>query len=281
MRYAQPSFFDPGPDQPAPKPATDQLVRLRVLITVKAAPNPSMNYGETVCVAGLSVDPNRPGWIRLYPINFRVLTSNDQFKKYDIVAVDATPARQDQRRESWKPRMDTLLRERHLPPWQPRRQWLDPYVEDSMCRLFRTARQDPNAQSLALVSPREVDGLKIFPHPGWSSDEQRKIDAWANQPALFGDTDRTPLEAPRLRGAYRYRCHDRHCRGHEQGVLDWEFVALQRRLSHLSDADLAEELKQKFLTIMCDQRDTALYVGNQAKRTHVFSVLGVYYPPRQ
>jgi hypothetical protein len=31
--------------------------------------------------------------------------------------------------------------------------------------------------------------------------------------------------------------------------------------------------------MMCDpRRDTAFYVGNQAKRAHVFSVLGVYYP---
>lgn len=33
--------------------------------------------------------------------------------------------------------------------------------------------------------------------------------------------------------------------------------------------------------MMCDpRRNVAFYVGNQAKRTHVFSVLGVYYPER-
>src|SRR5689334_6880643 len=52
-------------------------VRLRMLVTAKAAPNPSERYGETVCVSGLSTDPERPGWVRLYPINYHDLGSND------------------------------------------------------------------------------------------------------------------------------------------------------------------------------------------------------------
>ena len=62
-----------GPAGRSPEKATDEVRRLRVMITVKAAPNPSEKYGETVCVAGVSVDPSHPGWIRLYPINFRYL----------------------------------------------------------------------------------------------------------------------------------------------------------------------------------------------------------------
>ena len=44
-------------------------VTLLLLITVKAAPNPSARHGETVCVGALSVDPGRRSWIRLYPIH--------------------------------------------------------------------------------------------------------------------------------------------------------------------------------------------------------------------
>ncbi len=83
----------------------------RVLITVKAAPNPSDKYGETVCVAGINADPMKPGWVRLYPINFRELGTDESFKKYDIATVNAKPARRDPRRESWKPVMQTMVRE--------------------------------------------------------------------------------------------------------------------------------------------------------------------------
>ncbi|MFC7545202.1 hypothetical protein [Plantactinospora sp. GCM10030261] len=230
------SLFGPDGSDPDPKPASDQVNRLRLLVTVKAAPNPSERYGETVCVAGLSLDLHRRGWIRLYPINFRELTDEGRFRKYDIVSVAAKPARQDQRRESWKPILHSLTNEGHLAPWKHRRKWLDPHVEESMCRLNRSSRDDPSAQSLALVRVMDVSGLILEPHPGWTPEEQRKINLYVNQLDLFASHDRTPLEAPRFRCAYRYRCCDPTCRGHRQGVLDWELVALQRRLGR-SDAE--------------------------------------------
>jgi hypothetical protein len=278
----QMSLFGPNEVGPEPKPASDQTVRLRVLITVKAAPNPSERYGETVCVAGLSADIRRRGWIRLYPVNFRELASDGRFRKYDIISVDAKPARQDQRRESWKPILESMTNEGHLDPWKPRRAWLDPYVEDSMCRLNRNARENGNSQSLALVRPRNVSSLKIELHPGWTTEEQRRIDLYVGQLDLFSNNDRTPLDAPRFKGTYHYRCHDRGCGGHRQGMLDWEFVALQRRLSGVSDHDARRAVEDKFLGELCaPSRDVAFYVGNQAKRAHVFSVLGVYWPKRE
>ena len=276
------SIFGPDEDGPAAKPPTDRAVRLRVLVTVKAAPNPSERYGETVCVAGLSADLGMPGWIRLYPINFRELACDDRFRKYDIITVDAKPARQDQRRESWKPLMDTMVNERHLNPWRARQRWLDPFIEDSMCQLNRKARVDANAQSLALVRPLDIGGLDVEPHPGWTVAERRKIDAYVGQLDLLSDQDRTPLQAPRFKAAYRYRCHEPMCPGHRQGVIDWELVAFQRRLARLPDEDLRRAIQAKFLGELCaPSRAVAFYVGNQAKRAHVFSVLGVFWPPRR
>ena len=81
---------------------------MRMLVTVKAAPNPSERYGETVCVAGLRLDLDNPGWVRLYPINFRELENDSRFRKYDVVSVTARPNPGDPRAESWRPQMDTL-----------------------------------------------------------------------------------------------------------------------------------------------------------------------------
>jgi hypothetical protein len=130
-------------------------------------------------------------------------------------------------------------------------------------------------------SPRDVGRLEVYRHAGWTPEERRKIDAYARQPDLFNAADRAPLEAPRFKAAYRYRCHDARCSGHRQHIIDWEFVLLQRRLSGYTDAGAIVELRQKFLDQMCaSDRDVAFYVGNQAKRVHVFSVLGVYWPRR-
>ena len=41
-------------------------------------------------------------------------------------------------------------------------------------------------------------------------------------------------------------------------------------------------LFDKYLADLCGpSREVTFYVGNQAKRAHVFSVLGVYWPPRR
>lgn len=70
-----------------------------------------------------------------------------------------------------------------------------------------------------------------------------------------------------------------HCKGHDQSIIDWEFVALQRRLGSASDAVVRDALRAKFVDMMFQvPRRPAFFVGNQAKRHHVFHVLGVYYP---
>ena len=262
------------------KPQGDGWTRMRILITVKAAPQPSSTYGETVCVAGLRLDLGETGWVRLFPINFRELGQEQQFKKYQIVQLRARPTRGDPRIESWRPDLTSIQTENTLAPWSPRRPFVDPYITDSMCDVLDAVRSVPPARSLAAVRPREVTRIRIAPHPGWTADEQAKIDQYINQPDLQGG-DRSVLEAPAYRGWYLYRCERNRCRGHEQGILDWEFVALQRRLRGHSDAEIRNRLRQRFLEELCaPDRDVAFYVGNQAKRQHVFSVLGVYHPKR-
>lgn len=274
----QPQLFGPKLER-VPQPPADGERELEVLVTVKAAPNPSTNYGETVCVAGVSADIAKPEWVRLYPINFRYLQQEVRFSKYDVIRLRARPARNDPRAESWRPNMDSLSVVRKIPPWKRRRPWLDPYVENSMCELNRAARDDAHARSLGLVRVADVDGLDVEAHPGWTKQEQAKIDSYVGQLDLLKNDDRTALEAPRFRGYYKWRCADTACKGHRQGMIDWEFVALQRNLTSATDGELSDALQRKFVDQICGPaNDVSFYVGNQAKHAHVFSVLGVYYP---
>jgi len=194
--------------------------------------------------------------------------------------VDAAPNRKsDWRAESWRPNIDSLTVVRHLRDWKRRGPWLDPYVEASMCELNRATRNDPHARSLGLVGVADVSGFDIETHPGWTADEQRKIDGYVNQLQLFQDDDRAPLEAPRFRGYYKWRCNDAACGGHRQGLIDWEFVALQRRLTGLDDNEARSALHRRWVDEICGStNEVAFYVGNQAKHPQTFSVLGVYYP---
>jgi hypothetical protein len=152
-----------------------------------------------------------------------------------------------------------------------------------MCGVLQAVRDDPPARSLVAIRPRKVIGLDIEPHPGWTRDEQAKIDKYVSQVELPGMSrgPKTPLEAPRFRGWYRYVCRAAGCRGHRQSIIDWEWVALQRRLADRDDVAACDQLRTRFLDGICaPANDVLFYVGNQAKRPQVFMVLGAFYPRR-
>lgn len=53
--------------------------RTRILILCKTYPSPSAKNVETSCVAGMTTDGRL---LRLYPVPFRLLNDQSQFKKW-------------------------------------------------------------------------------------------------------------------------------------------------------------------------------------------------------
>ena len=68
----------------------------RVVVLVKALPNPSRKYGETVCCAGVTAAGQ---WKRLYPIRFRHLRGN-KFNRWNWAKFQYRPPTGDTRPES-------------------------------------------------------------------------------------------------------------------------------------------------------------------------------------
>ena len=116
--------------------------------------------------------------------------------------------------ESWKPDISSLTVVGSLPPWSRRRQLLDPLAVDDMCDLNELNKGGATGPSLGLVPVSEVQSLRISAHPGWSQAEQAKIDNYVRQDGLFDPADKSPLEPPRFRGHYVWRCFNQTCRGH-------------------------------------------------------------------
>src|SRR5262249_1106650 len=150
-------------------------------------------------------------------------------------------------------RMNTLVTQGHLKDWKRRRPYILDHVADSMCGLLSAVREDPPARSLAAIRPIEVLGLDIELHSGWTRDEQAKIDKYVSQLELpgLGRGPKAALEAPRFKGWYRYRCASALCRGHRQGIYDWEWVALQRRLADRAETSAKQALRTRFLDEIC------------------------------
>ena len=72
----------------------------RVLITVKTYPTLSRKYGETVCTAGVRADGS---WMRIYPVPFRRLDEEEQYKKFDWIETNFVRGRSDPRPETHHP----------------------------------------------------------------------------------------------------------------------------------------------------------------------------------
>lgn len=260
--------------------------RMHVLVTVKAAPEPSNTYIDTVCVAGVRIDDDRREWVRLYPVPFRHLSSGQQFKKYDVIEVDTNPAKNDTRPESRRPVWDSLRVTRNIQDKAARERVLAAMSGPSMCDLIAGVRDDRDAQSLGLVHVADFDRISFSKHKGWSESQLRAVEAAVAQPALFGDPQsmRLPLQPPRFVVKLRYRCDASSCAGHEPSLLDFELAALQYHQRHSTDDELRAAIERKFAVeqFTQDQR-TSLFVGNIADppKRRSFSALGIHRVPRE
>ena len=77
-----------------------KIEKTRVFITVKTYPTLSAKYDELVCTAGIT---EKGKWVRIYPVPFRKLEWEKQYKKYQWIELDLIRSRSDFRLESYKP----------------------------------------------------------------------------------------------------------------------------------------------------------------------------------
>jgi len=251
----------------------------RVLITVKTYPQPSMKYEETVCVAGIDVDSLQ--WVRLYPIQFRDLPSDQRFRKYQVVSLRVEKHRQDSRPESYRPDYDSLTVEEFVPAggeWPERRRIVEPTLSDSMCAI--QAEHEATNKSLGCFRPGKVqDFIVEDDSPQWEGKQRSAL----QQLPLF-ETGRQPLEKVPLKLSYRYRCRGSTCSGHRQSFLDWEAYQLYRNLNAKGESPdaIKQKIREKFLDDLCgSSKDTLFFVGNHSSHPASFMVLGVFYPLRR
>ena len=256
-----------------------------VVVLVKAAPVLTQNLDETMCVAGVRIDTRAPEWIRLHPVPFRDLVSDDRFSKYQQVGVDVIRPKADRRPESWMPIVDSIRPGARMDTgggWADRRALIAGLPEALMCDLVEANRAGSGAgvSSLAVVRPVEPPTLEITERDAeqlakWSA----RAEAAKGRVSLFeGPSEPRPdFEVVPWRFRYGYRCAKAGCNGHHQTIVDWEIVALWRHVRYRPN--WRELMRQKFERELWDGRDSVLFVGNQEQHPISFLVLGVFWPP--
>lgn len=202
----------------------------RVLITVKTYPTLSRKHGETVCTAGIREDGS---WVRIYPVPFRRLEEEQQYRKFDWLECNLIRSRSDPRPETRHPAdMKQLVPVKHIGTennWRERRRLLlqAAQVQTSLQTLIQGAKA--NSVSLSVFKPARITGFS------WE-DEERQWDA-AKVAEMRNRTQQTELFAeetwrqtfnliPKLPFSFSYEFEDTDGRKSKLQILDWEIGAL-------------------------------------------------------
>jgi hypothetical protein len=253
---------------------------IRVLITVKTCPIPSVKYDELVCTAGVTESGD---FVRLYPINFRDLPYSSQFKKYQWIEVEATKhTGRDSRKESYRPNSDTI----HLigEPIETKDNWSE-RAKYALAKRSRSmedlaAQKELDKTSLGIFKPKKVHDLVItHADSEWKPDflnalKQQRL--WETRTA----SKEPPRKVP-YKFQYKFECDDPRChRNHQMMIEDWEISQLYWNCIDGGSfpEDACKKVKQKFLDQICaTDRDTHFYVGTVlAHGTWV--VIGTFWP---
>lgn len=181
----------------------------RVLITVKTYPTLSRKYGETVCTAGIRGDGS---WVRIYPVPFRRLEEEEQYKKFDWIECTLLRNRSDPRPETYRPMDEGELRAvAHVDTadgWRERRRLLlkTARVYDRLDDLIAGAKR--NELSLAVYKPaRILDFFWEEDSREWDPEKVRQMRELTQQLDLFADNTwrHTFQVIPKLPYSFSYR----------------------------------------------------------------------------
>jgi hypothetical protein len=265
--------------------------RERILITVKTYPTLSKKYGETVCTAGVREDGT---WVRLYPIPFRRLDQEQQFKKYDWIECEVLRNKSDPRPETFRPADEKELRAvDHIDTrdeWRERRKILlkTARVYDGLEELIEGAKA--NEVSLAVFRPTKVKGFVWEEEEReWDPDRVRQMRDLTNQFDLFDDNEwRKTFELiKKLPYSFSYRFEDADGRASEMQILDWEAGALYWNCLRSTDGDEPKALakvKQKYFGEFMD-KDLHFFLGTTQQWHQVapnpWVIIGVLPIPRE
>ncbi len=208
-------------------PSKHQKTRVRIL--VKAFPQHSQKYEETVCCAGIT---EQSRLIRLFPITYRRLAPADQFDRFDLIEATLTKASSDPRPESFRVDHDSihviergskLSDESKVQLWQPQ-------VVPSLEALLKENRA--TERSLGIIQP-DAGSLQFF-HRAAKANERQDVSGM--QASLFEKPLRT-LTPPEFVFGYKYTSA---ARPHTHTLQDWEvqaaYLAYLRRYSTREEA---------------------------------------------
>jgi hypothetical protein len=260
----------------------------RVLILCKTYPSPSATYSETSCVAGVT---EKGELIRLFPVPFRLIADEQQFRKWQWVSALVEKARDDHRPESHRVFVDRIeCDDAPLPAgkegWPHRMELLRRVPIYSDFAAVEAARVSSGA-TLALLRPSRILELEIkaTKNADWTDEERAKLTQMQRQSSLFSEEEDQRqvalLEKIPFDFHYRYECTvDGTSAVYRHKLVDWEVGALYRRLRRQYGATGWEKPFREKYEQELPARDLLLLLGTIHRFPDQWLAVSVICPPR-
>jgi hypothetical protein len=262
-----------------------EIPNAKILITVKTYPMPTPGYEEIVCTAGLTEEGD---WIRIYPVPYRDLPFNQQYKKYDWILLNLTKNKKDFRKESYSPKkmfdekIDILDSISTKDGWKERKKIILKniyYSFDEIIALSKTEKV-----SLGTIKPQKIINFEIeSTGRHWPEKYSQRMEQYK----LFENVNNRRSLIRKLPYKYYYRFTTLDGKERKLQIFDWEIGALFWNCMeiHKHDEDKANEIvKKKYFEEFSTKKDLYFFVGT-TYRFHKkgvenpFSIIGVFYPP--
>lgn len=264
------------------------MPKTKILITVKTYPALSTKYHELVCTAGFT---EQGEWIRIYPVPFRQLDYDKQYKKFQWITASLEKNTSDQRPETYK-LIDRdaieLGEEISAKHWAERSKFALAKVYTNKAQLIAAAHR--NELSLATFKPTKITRFVV-------EDDERtwdpvKLAAIKQDQAqlgldLFNARPNEQFEmAEKVPYKFSYAFEDDVGVESTLMIEDWEIGALYRICLERHEGDEARaiaDVRQKYGVELL-KRDIYFFLGTTLKFHNMrapnpFLIVGVYYPP--
>lgn len=255
------------------------MQRRKILIATKTYPSISTKYKETVCTAGILLDDEKPvQWIRVYPIRFRELDFDQQYKRWSIISAEVERNEKDFREESYRINDTSINIVREIGTknnWEERKSFVLPLQSNSIAEI------QAQGKSLGIIKPKNIE--KYFYRSTvreWSTRQRAIQDQ--------GDLFEPSVELEKIPYQFGYKFTEIDNTKHSYTISDWEISQLYRGCKNRSKAVILEEkekeaiskVKQKLEDEFLSKKDLYFIVGNLKNHCKVFMIIGIFYPPK-
>lgn len=256
-----------------------------ILILCKTYPSPSARYAETSCVAGMDAEGKL---IRLYPVPFRLISDEKQFRKWQWIRARVSKSPNDHRPESHKVFVDTIqcagesITTKN--DWRERRDLLSKVPVFDDFEAVRKARANQGT-TLALLRPSRILGLDIkeADSPDWTEEERAKLMRLQQQGDLFDESDSSSIRLLRklpFDFHYRYVCDTPSGQvEYRHKLVDWEVGALYWNSIKSTSANWQDAMRKRLETDFA-KRDLMFLMGTIHRFPDQWLIISLIYPPR-